>query len=104
MAQSLTSGSVLSTAKVTVPENKTKEFLLTLSPLLELIKCERGCCDYHFYRDSGNDDTYVLIGEWESTGDWERHIHSENYTVLMGTLGVLGEGEKHGFDISTLIR
>lgn len=95
---------VLSTAKVKIPSGRKRELLLTLSSLLELIRCEEGCCNYRFYLDSNEDDTYVLVGEWQSSHDWERHLHSENFAVLQGTLGVLGKGEKHDFNVSTLIR
>ena len=77
---------------------------MTLSSLFELIKSEEGCCDYRCYRDSKEDDKYVLIGEWRNSHDWERHQGSENFTVLMGTIGVLGQGKEHRFNVSTLIR
>ena len=95
--------SIVSTAKVRVHPGRKRELFVTLSSLLDLIKDEEGCCGYRCFEDLKSDDTFLLIGEWESPDAWDRHTHSENYTVLMGTLGVLGKRERHDFHVSTLI-
>jgi hypothetical protein len=35
------------------------------------------------------DESFVLLGEWETRSDWERHLNSENYAVLLGSLELL---------------
>jgi quinol monooxygenase YgiN len=95
--------SIVSTAKVRVHPERKRELFVTLRSLLDLIKNEEGCCGYRCFADSRSDDTFLLLGEWESPDDWDRHTHSENFTVLMGTLGVLGKRERHDFNVSTLI-
>jgi len=100
----ITSASIVSTAKVRVHPARKRELFVTLSSLLDLIKSEDGCCGYRCFEDLKSDDTFLLLGEWESPSAWDRHTHSENFTVLMGTLGVLGKRERHDFNVSTLIR
>jgi quinol monooxygenase YgiN len=95
---------VVSTAKVKVHLGRKRELFVTLSSLLDLIKHEKGCCGYRCFEDSKQDDTFLLLGEWESPDDWDRHTRSENFMVLVGTLGVLGKWERHDFSVSTLIR
>ena len=96
--------SIVSTAKVHVHPARKRELFVTLSSLLDLIKNEEGCCGYRCFEDLKSDNTFLLLGEWESPVAWDRHTHSENFMVLMGTLGVLGKRERHDFNVSTLVR
>jgi quinol monooxygenase YgiN len=85
-----TSNEIVSTARVTVrPENR-KELCLTISPLLNLIRQEEGCWSYRFYRESEDQNAFVLIGEWKTREAWNHHLQSENFAILIGSLRLLG--------------
>ena len=80
---------IVSTARVTVrPENR-KELSLTISSLLDLIRNEEGCRSYRFYTEAGDRDSFILIGEWETQDAWDRHLRSDNFAVLIGSLKLL---------------
>jgi quinol monooxygenase YgiN len=81
---------VINTARVTVrPENRM-ELLQTIWSLLNPIRREKGCLMYRFYEEAGEENSFVLIGEWETRDDLERHLHSDNYAVLHGSIMILG--------------
>ena len=86
-----TSNPIVSTARFTVrPENR-KELWLTISSLLGLIKGEEGCCGYRFYGEAGDQNSFLLIGEWETIEAWDHHLKSDNFAVLAGSLRLLDD-------------
>ena len=96
-------GSVISVGRFTVRHDKRKELLMTLNSLSDRIRREKGCKAYHFYGDEKVEDAFILIGEWEKRSDWDRHLSSEYYTILKGSLGILGNGEGLDFTLMTRI-
>ena len=81
---------IVNTARVTVrPENRM-ELLQTIWSLLDPIRREKGCLMYRFYEEAGEENSFVLIGEWETRDDLESHLHSANYAVLHGSIMILG--------------
>lgn len=70
------------------PENRT-ELFQTICPLLAPIRREKGCRTYHFYVDSVDEDSSILIGEWETKEDWSNHLRSRDFAVLLGAITVL---------------
>ena len=57
---------VVSTAKVAVRPEHRKELLLTIPPLLELIRNETGCRSYRFYSEYGDENSFLLVGGEEA--------------------------------------
>jgi quinol monooxygenase YgiN len=93
------SSEIVSTARVKVrPENR-KEFCLTLSSLLDLIRQEEGCGSYRFYGEAEEENAFVLIGEWETREAWNHHLQSDNFAVLLGSLRLLGNRSDVDFKV-----
>ena len=65
--------------------------------LLEQIRSEDGCRGYQFYGEATTEDSFMLIGEWETRNDWERHVHSEHFAVLLGSLELLSAEKQPNF-------
>jgi|SwirhirootsSR3_FD_contig_31_11968133_length_460_multi_2_in_0_out_0_1 quinol monooxygenase YgiN len=81
---------IVSTAKVVgKPENRT-EFLQTIRPLLQPIQSAKGCLLFGIYVDAVDENTFLLLGEWESDSDLENCRHSDDFAVLRGAINVLG--------------
>lgn len=81
---------IVNTARVTVrPENRM-ELLQTIWSLLEPIRREPGCLMYRFYEEAGEENSFVLIGEWETREVLDKHLRSDNYAVLHGSIMILG--------------
>jgi quinol monooxygenase YgiN len=91
MTASKPSDAVVSTASISVrPENK-KELCLTVASLLNPIRRETGCIAYRFYAEAGDENSFLLLGEWESREALNQHLESKNFAVLMGSITLLAK-------------
>ena len=82
-------GRITSLARITARPNKRKELFMTITSLVDRIRREEGCRIYRFYGDASHHDSFMLVGEWETQNDWERHTRSEHFAVLLGSLELL---------------
>lgn len=80
---------IINVTRITVRPEKRKELCQTISSLLDPVKRERGCLTYHFYEEAEDENTFVIIGEWETTKAWNDHLHSINFAVLLGSINLL---------------
>ncbi len=96
-------GEIVSAARITVrPENR-KELYLTISALLDLIRREQGCRAYRFYGEIGDQNAFILIGEWETGDAWREHLKSDNFGVLIGSLKLLNDQSDVDFKLTAHI-
>jgi len=80
---------VFSTARISVrPENR-KELCLTISSLLDPIRREPGCLAYEFFGKALDENSFLLMGEWETREALSRHLDSKNFAVLLGSITLL---------------
>ena len=81
---------IINTTRIQVrPENRN-EFLQTVCPLLEPIRNEKGCMAYRIFVDATDENSSLLVGEWQTQEDWSNHLKSNDFAVLMGAITVLG--------------
>jgi len=81
---------VVNTTKVTIlPENRN-EFFQTICPLLEPIRKEKGCVAYRFFVEATDENSSLLVGEWQTREDWSNHLRSRDFAILLGAITVLG--------------
>jgi len=94
---------IVNTTKVTVrPENR-KEFFQTICPLLEPIRHEKGCMTYRFFVDATDENSSLLVGEWQSHEDWSNHLKSYDFAVLLGAITVLGSPDTIEFRLLSAV-
>jgi quinol monooxygenase YgiN len=80
---------IVNTTRVQVrPENR-KELFQTIWPLLDPIRNEKGCLGQRCYVELEDENVAILISEWETRDDWDRHQRSRDFAVLQGALSVL---------------
>lgn len=94
-------GGIISAARITARPEKRKELFMTITSLLEQIRNHDGCRAYRFYGEATTEDSFMLIGEWETRKDWERHVRSEHYAVLLGSLELLSAEKRPNFRLLT---
>ena len=82
-------GTIIHLTRLTARPESRKELCQTISSLLDSFKSETGCVTYHFYEEAGNDNTFVLIGEWETSDAWRDHLNSDNFAILRGSINIL---------------
>ena len=80
---------ILNTARMTVRPDKRAEFYQTIGNLLEPIKSAAGCRGFRFYVDTTDENSSLLIGEWDSEADLENHLRSNDFAVLRGAITLL---------------
>jgi quinol monooxygenase YgiN len=93
------SGEIVSAARIRVrPENR-RELCLTISALLDPIRHEKGCRTYSFYGEVEDQNSLILIGEWDTLTAWENHLKSEHFTVLIGSVKLLSNRSNLDFSL-----
>jgi|ERR1041385_2047138 quinol monooxygenase YgiN len=91
MNHALDTDAVITTASITVrPENR-KELCLTVASLLNPIRQEAGCKSYKFYGEAGDENSFLLMGEWQTREALNQHLESNNFAVLMGSIMLLAK-------------
>ena|ERR1044071_10154856 len=80
---------IVNLTRITVRPEHRKELCQTISYLMDPIKSEKGCLTYRFYEEAGDENTFVLIGEWETQDAWNDHLKSDNFAVLLGSISLL---------------
>jgi quinol monooxygenase YgiN len=94
---------IVNTTRISVrPENRT-ELFQTIWPLLDPIRQEKGCQTYRFYLDSVDEDSAILIGEWDTKEDWSNHLRSRDFAVLQGAITVLSHPASFQFKLLSSI-
>ena len=89
----------VTTTKIAVrPENR-KEFFQTVTPLIRQIRKEKGCLTFCLYEETGDENSLILIGEWETPVLWEQHRRGNNFAVLLGSVTVLSIHKKIDFKL-----
>ena len=73
------------------PEKRT-ELVQTISRLLGPIKNVKGCRTIRFYLDSTDENSSLLLSEWETESDLDRYIRSNDFAILRGAIMVLSTG------------
>lgn len=80
---------IVTTTRITVSSANRSELFQTIAMLLTPVKNEKGCLGSHFYLDSADSNSAMLVEEWEAEEDWENHLQSRDCAVLMGAVSVL---------------
>ena len=92
---------IVNTTRIRVPAENRNELLQTIFPLLEPIRNERGCRAFGCYVDIVDENSAVLIGEWETEEALDTHLGSTGCAVLFGAISMLaGPG---GVDFNLLL-
>ena len=71
------------------PEKRT-EFLQTVGPLLIPSKSAKGCRAFNFYLDASDENSTLLVSEWDTERDLDNYLGSNDFAVLRGAITVLG--------------
>lgn len=80
---------IVNTSRITVPPEKRTEFLQTIGRLLEPSKRAKGCRTFDFYLDAADENSTLLVSEWETETDLDNYLGSDDFAVLRGAITVL---------------
>src|SRR6185369_16625852 len=80
---------VVNTSRVRLHPEKRKEFLQTMGQLLEPIAATKGCVAFRCYVDATDENSSLLIGEWETESALNSYLRSDGFAILRGAITVL---------------
>jgi len=83
--------------KIVVKKYKKEEFLESMHIYQAKICKQPGCLSFDIYQDADEENTYRLVGEWESAQAMEKHFKTHEFELLLGASKVLG----NTFEIET---
>ena len=75
--------------RITVSTANRSELFQTILTLMALVRNENGCISSRFYLDSADNNSALLVEEWESEEDWDNHLRSRDCAVFLGAVSVL---------------
>jgi len=81
---------IVNTTRITVQPEKRNEFFQTVGRLLQPIKTAKGCRTFEFYLDASDENSTLLVTEWETESDLNTYLESNDFAVLRGAITVLG--------------
>jgi quinol monooxygenase YgiN len=90
---------IISAARITVRPEHRRELCLTISALIDRIRHKKGCRTYNFYGEVEDQNSLILIGEWDTLSAWENHIKSDDFAVLIGSVKLLGTRSNLDFSV-----
>lgn len=82
---------ILVTLKMIVQPERRSDLLETMRGMLEPARVERGCLSYRLYEDVENRNAFVLLEEWKTQEDIERHLRKDNQRRLLALMDLLSE-------------
>lgn len=94
---------MVTTTKMIVRPERRKEFFQSIVPLTKRIRKEKGCVNYRLYEEMGDENSLILIVEWETESQWNDHRRGENFSVLLGLVSVLSIPAKIDFKLLSQI-
>jgi len=82
---------VLNTSSVTIYPEKRAEFFQTMRQLLEPLNGTAGCRAFRLYVDVADENSSLLISEWETETDLNNYLNSADHAILHGAITVLSK-------------
>ena len=81
---------IVNTTRIVVQPEKRVEFFQTVGRLLNPIKSAKGCRTLNFYLDTADENSTLLVSEWDTERDLNNYLDSNDFAVLRGAITVLG--------------
>lgn len=80
---------IVNTTRITIQPEKRTEFLQTIGRLLHPSKSAKGCRSFDFYFDATDENSSLLVSEWDTESDLNNFLESEDFRILRGAITVL---------------
>lgn len=80
---------IVNTTRITLQPGKRTEFFQTIGRLLVPMKTAKGCRTLDFYLDATDENSTLLVSEWDTEMDLNNYLASNDFAVLRGAITVL---------------
>jgi quinol monooxygenase YgiN len=71
------------TVTITADPVQRQQVLDVLRSLVSPTRVQRGCLDCRLYEDVTMEGAFALVEDWATPEDFERHLRSETYRLLL---------------------
>jgi quinol monooxygenase YgiN len=82
---------VIMTTRMSVSPRRKKKLASSLRGMLEPVRRESGCLGFDLYVDTEDQNTYILVEEWETKEDFDRHLRGGDYRRFLVLMELLKE-------------
>jgi quinol monooxygenase YgiN len=89
---------ILATLRMIVRPEMRSDLVETMRGMLEPTRVERGSLSYHLYEDVENRNAFLLLEEWATQEDLERHLSKDNERRLLALMDLLSEQPELSFN------
>ena len=80
---------IVTTTSISVPPEKRRELFQTISVVIDQINRAHGCVMFHHYIDASDENSSLLMAEWETDSDLNNYLRSEDFAILRGAITML---------------
>ena len=80
---------IVNATRITVQPEKRTELVQIIRRLLVPIQNSKGCRTLGFYVDATDENSSLLLSEWETESDLDNYLSSDDFAILRGAIKVL---------------
>ena len=77
---------IMSTLRIVAPPAKRDEVVRTLNSLLGPTRVQPGCVNCRIYSEIDDKSALILLEEWNSQADLDRHLRSDHYRKVLALM------------------
>jgi quinol monooxygenase YgiN len=77
---------IVTTTMISVQPEKRTELFHTISVLIDQVNRAEGCVMFRHYIDVLDENSSLLISEWETDSDFNNYLRSDNFAILRGAI------------------
>jgi quinol monooxygenase YgiN len=73
---------------ISVQPEKRTELFHTISVLIDQINGAQGCVMFRHYIDASDENSSLLLAEWETDSDLNNYLRSDDFAILRGAINL----------------
>ena len=77
---------IIVTLRIKVHRERRRYFMDSARLIVEPTRIQPGCISCRLYQDSDEPDVVLLVEEWESRKELDRHINSDQYRIILSLM------------------
>ena len=77
---------IVTTTTISIQPEKRTELFQTISVLIDQTNRARGCLMFRYYIDAADENSLLLLAEWETDSDLNNYLRSEAFAILRGAI------------------
>ena len=77
---------IVTTTIISVKPEKRAELFQTIGALIDQVNRTQGCAMFRHYIDALDENSSLLISEWETDSDLNNYLRSDDFAILRGAI------------------